>query len=374
MRNKLIYFTPLILALAAGCGKEEPAVQQYSDEHRFFVKGKANGLPFSFYAGKDHYFLDTHYALRDSALEMTARLSRPDQPKREAFEITVRGAQILERTDDFVPEQNLQSGHLALRDLTGFNAPGDRYTIELSCDSTASNYNSHRWDFPDGGFNKIDYYLEKEVSLSEFPVYPVKLTTRGAFGCETSVTHHIDLKADCDANFDLQVGANFSVNLRLTNVVGAVNEVHWTLNGQPVNANPQGQIYLSNTGNPHVIGCRVIFDSGCEKYIERELSGNFNNDCQAEFYYHKKADTQYDPLQLATVEVNYYDKQGKKFTSLYNDVKGQFKIVSVTPFGENPQGMATTRFFFEADAVLKSEDGNTLNLQETFGSFALAHP
>ncbi|MDZ7848146.1 MAG: hypothetical protein U5L96_16110 [Owenweeksia sp.] len=79
-------------------------------------------------------------------------------------------------------------------------------------------------------------------------------------------------------------------------------------------------------------------------------------------------------MQLATVQLTYYDESGKAYSSHYNDVVGSFKIVSTTPYNENEAGQPTTRFFFETEAVLKSSDGSTLELKDTFGSFAVAHP
>ena len=375
--TKLIRYISLIalVLLAVKCRKDEPGTHvDYSNDIVFYVSGSADGKPFEYKAGQDDYVMSSEYLFNDSVVEMRGRLLPHGSLAKSGVEIRLRGEQRIGTLSSFDPAQNIDNGPLPLRDATGFRQETGKYIVNLTCDTTQGQYASHLWIFPDGSFSNA-YSLEKKVDISNYPQYPVRLETSGAFSCQSEVYHEINLDADCDAGFDINMLANFSVQLSLKNVQGIIDHVDWYLNDNPVTLSPiDNSIYLGNTGNPHHIRCEVAFTNGCVKVMERKLSANFAANCVTDFQYQVRKEVIFDPQQLSTVEILYYDENGKKYTSYYPDAQGEFEVMSFSPYMDNEEGDPTMRVFFTADAILKSSDGSSIEVTKLSGSFALAHP
>lgn len=364
-----------LVLLVTECRKDEPGTHvNYSEDVVFFVKGSADGKPFEYKAGQNGYVMASDYHFNDSVVEMRGRLLPHGNLNRAGVEIRIRGEQHIGTLSDFDPAQNFESGALPLRDATGFRQETGKYIINLSCDTTQGQYASHLWIFPDGTFSNA-YSVEKKVDISNYPQYPVRLETSGAFSCQSEVYHEINLGGDCDAGFDVNMLANFSVALSLKNIQGNIDRVDWYLNDNPVTPSPiDNSIYLGNTGNPHHIRCEVTFTNSCVKVMERKLSANFAANCITDFHYQVQKEVVFDPQQLSTVEIIYYDDNGKKYTSYYPDAQGEFEVITLSPYMENDEGDPTMQVFFEADAILKSVDGSSIQMTNLSGSFALAYP
>jgi hypothetical protein len=370
------YILPLILlSLVLGCRKEDPGTHHnYEEEVVFYVRGNMAGMPFEFKAGQQDYVMASEFIFQDSVVEMRGSLLPHGSLHQEGLAVRLRGRQRLSGISAFDASQNINTGALALRDATGFRKETGKYIVSLSCDSTNGQYASHIWHFPDGSFSNA-YYVEKKVDLDDYPVYPVRLETSGAFSCQSEVYHEINLQGECDAGFDLDILANFTAQVSLKNIQGNVDSVAWYLNGARVSPDPLDHtIYLGNTGSDHLLRCEVYFTDDCVKVMERKVGSNFADNCMTDFHYQARKEVVFDPSQLATAEIIYYDDTGKKFTSYYPDAQGEFEVISFSPYMHNENGDPTLRIHFQSNAILKSADGSTLELSNVQGSFAIAHP
>lgn len=375
--KKLIRNITLLLVVIAvtQCRKDEPGTHiNYSEDVVFYLKGNVDGQPLEIKAGQNNYSMTTSYYFEDSVVEMRGSLLPDNGTPKSGFEIRVRGEQRIESLAAFDPSVNFEAGSLALRDATNFGRETGKYLVSLRCDTSQGQYSSHLWIFPDGTYSNA-YYLEKIVDVNDYPSFPVRLETSGAFACQSEVYHEINLKADCDAGFDVTMLAPFSVAVNLKNIQGTIDHIDWYHNDLPVVPSATDHsIYLGNTGNPHVIRCEVFFTNNCKKVMERKLSANFSANCVTDFQYQTKKEAVLDPQDVATVEIIYYDENGKKYSSHYQDAMGEFELISFVPYLTNDAGDPTMHILFEADAILKSTDGSSLTLTNVEGSFALAYP
>ncbi len=376
MKRKLLSIALLISVMfLTQCKKETPGTYtSYTGNVVFFVNGSIGGIPFDYQAGKNNYVMSSEYHFKDSVVDMRGSLLPDGTLKKSGFEVRIRGQQRTATATAFDPDQNLNTGNMALRDATGFRKETGKYIVSLSCDSTQGQYSSYLWIFPDGTYSNA-YALEKKVDASLYPQYPVRLVTSGAFSCQSEVYHEISLEENCDAGFDVDILANFTAQLSLKNIQGNVDMVKWYHNDTLVTLSSiNNSLYLGNTGEPHQISCEVYFTDGCIKKMERIISANFAVNCMTDFTYQSNKEVIYDPQQLATVELLYYDENGKKYSSYYPDAQGEFKMVGYSPYKLNEDGDPTMMIRFEADAILKSADGASITLSNAEGSFALAHP
>ncbi len=372
MKKLLVYIiAPVFLTLS--CNPEKDKVSNsYAEDYRFFIKGQANGLPFEYNAGEHDYYLETDYYTEDSVVVMEGRLSRLGQPDRNAMVIKIRSNSAVSQGAYFVANENIQAKEYAFRDVSGYRAQTGKFMLSLFGDSTfLANTNSYRWSID--GIPATGYEVQKTFDKNT-PNFNVSLQTTISGNCESEVRHYINLQEDCDATFKMLVTGQDKVSVRPVARVGTISSVEWFLDSTKVEPSFQGEIDLSLVPNAKMLTCSIHFDDGCVRRVDRSISSGLQSPCITDFWYIKQKPTIHDPQQYSTVELEYYDENGKMFTSHYTDVVGDFTITSASPFESNADGEKTMRFFMEADVILKNVDGSTVELSNAFGSFAVAHP
>lgn len=365
----------MAITLLAGCKKDDAGTQNlnhYQDEFRFYTNAKINGLPVNFNAGEEDYALETDYTISDSILIMEGELAQVGKPQQSALILKIRGSERITKPEDFRVEQSLRPGLYAYRDRSGKKIVPGMYELEFFGDTTYAPINFD-WSFPDGSRSYVKNPASRTVNVDDYEPYIVSMTTDYS-GCESRVAHAINLEDDCDATFEITKLTNTECGIKVIAKNGTIKEVNWALDGSEVSPDFYGVIHDSYYGGNHTLTAEINFENGCQKIVEREFDGSAAQPCFTDFWYKKSNITVHDLQQLGAVELIYYDENGKMYSSYYSSVEGSFKIVSLSPYLENDLGQKTTRFFFEAEAILKNSDGSSVELTECFGSFALAHP
>lgn len=361
------------MILAASCAKDSPKDEAtYIDDFRFYVKANVDGLPIEFYAGEKEYFLETQYWMEDSVPVLSGTLSSYNSMYNGSVVLRIRGAEALAGPAEFQVQNTLRPTAYPYRDQSNFKAEAGYYELQFYGD-TLTSPSTYFWEF-ENGQTTTDQNPVVQVHATDYPTFRTKLTTTTSGSCQSAVTHYVNLAQDCDAGIEISGISAYSVKVKVNARVGTVNNVKWYLDGNEVAPDFLGVLNVGSLAGPHSLRAEIKFAGGCEKVIVREIRDLPDLYCISDFWYEKTEVKTFDPKQLGTVELEYYDKDGKKFTTYYNDVDGDFKIVSLSPYKENDQGQRTTRFFFEANAVLRNSDGSSVSLTECFGSFAVAHP
>lgn len=364
----------LILTIIAlwSCQKDTSKERtSYQEEPRFFIKGDISGLPIDIKVSEDHYYLETSYWLEDTAVSMKGAILNDSSNTSGTFEIILRSDKKLHKAGAFNIHENLTTGLKALKDASLIrNVPGI-YTLQCTPDNNNSSL-SVLWEYGDGSSGS-NYIARKEVHIDEHPILKTKLTTQFPGGCTSEVTHFINIKDDCDATFNVTNVVGTSTYLQVISRNGDINNVDWYMDGNFISSGREVDFSIDNT-EPKIVKAEVSFVSGCTKIIEQRIAGNTTQVCENDFAWIKAEKEVYDPLQLGTVELVYYDASGKRFSSHFTNTEGKFRITSINPFQHNHNGDPTMRFFFEANVLLKSADGDQLRANNLFGSFAVAHP
>lgn len=374
MKASKIWMLALVVGLATACSKDsfDPSSSTgYQDEYRFYTKAKINGLPIDFNAGEDAYGLETDYSIQDSVIIMTGKLSKENQPLKNAIVLKVRGSKEVVDESSFRVEQSLYPGLFAYRDLSGYITIAGSYDLKFLGDTSYSQL-GYDWTFENGSNSSLRSPAPIRVAVSEFDPFKVKLKTN-YYGCTSEVTHWINIQDNCDATMKISEISNYGFKVQAISRQGNILNVDWALDGQEVDPDFVGAI-SANLYGTHTLRAEIFFEEGCTKVVERTFDSSNNTPCLTDFWYEKNKSTTYDSKQLGAVELEYYDENGKKFTTFYSGTDGDFEIVSLSPYLENEKGQQTTRFFFEANAILKNEDGTSVELTECFGSFAVSHP
>src|SRR5690606_3625754 len=369
--KRIIWMLAVLAGLITACAKESSPSGSYQDEYRFYATAKINGLPIEFNAGENGYGLETDYSIEDSVVIMTGRLAKENATLSNALILRIRGNEEVVDENDFEVHTALRPGLYAYRDKSGYGVVPGSYELSFLGDTSLSPL-QYSWSFEDGTVSSLMSPAPKNVVVSKYDPFMVKLKTN-YYGCENTVTHWVNVQKDCDATIEISEITNYGFKVNAISRQGNILRVDWALDGQEVEPSFVGTI-TANMSGKHTLRAEVYFEEGCTKVVEKTFDGSASTPCITDFWYKKKKATTYNHKQLGAVELEYYDENGKKFTSFYAGTDGNFEIVTLSPYRENEKGQETTRFFFEANAILKSEDGTSVELTEGFGSFAVAHP
>lgn len=371
--KKVLIYVIAISVLGISCNPEKDIDSNYAEDYRFFLKGQVNGLPFEYNAGEDGYFLETNYYREDSVVVMEGTLAKFGEADKNAVVIRIRSKAAEIPGSTFLANENIEPRDYAFRDVTGYRAQTGKFMLSLFGDSSFLANTNHFYWIVNGIADTSGYELQKTFDRNT-PNFNVALRTTISGNCESEVRHFINLQEDCDATFKMYVTAADRVMVKTIARVGSISDVQWFLDSTLVTPNFLGEIDLSLVPNASMLTCSIYFDDGCVRRIDRSLNSTLQSPCITDFWYQKQKPTIHDPNQYSTVELEYYDANGKMYTSHYTDVVGDFTITSASPFQLNANGDRTMRFFMEADVILKNVDGSTVELKNGFGSFAVAHP
>ncbi len=364
----------VLIGFATACKKDNANATSdggYQDEYRFYTTAKINGLPIELNAGEDNYGLETNYTLEDSVVIMEGMLAKENEPLKNAVLLRFRGNQKVTRVEDFRVEKSLRPGLFSYRDKTGYSSVPGSYDLKFLGDTSYYQLN-YSWMFETGSSSSFRSPPPIRVNAQDFDPFKVSLMT-DFNGCKSVVTHWINILEDCDAAIKVSNVSPYGFNVNAVSRQGNILSVEWTLDGNTVEPSFSGYIGASLYGE-HTLKGEIFFEEGCTKIVERTFDASAATPCLTDFWYEKSKATTYDQKQLGAVEIEYYDENGKKFSTFYSGTGGDFEIVSLSPYLENEKAQSTTRFFFNAEAILKNEDGTSVELTECFGSFAVAHP
>lgn len=374
MLRKIVAILSVIVTMVS-CQKDESPLtynSTYQDDYRFYTRAKVNGLPVDFYAGDNGYGLETDYSIDSGIVIMSGTLSTGDAMLKNAIVLRMRGNEKVSVASDFQVGQALRPGLYSYRDRSGYSVVPGEYELQFFGDTNLYPASFH-WQFQDSTESFVQNPPIKQVNSGNHDPFTVSLTTN-YYGCQSSVVHHVNVEDDCDATFNMTSLSSYGCAIEVIARHGNLLSVDWTLDGSSVSPDFSGNINTTYISGKHELKAEMFFEDGCTKVVERHFNALGGADCLGDFWFNKNQVTVYDSEQLGSVELEYYDETGKMFSTYYSDVNGKFKIASLSPYKENALGQQTTRFFFEANAVLKSSDGSSVELTECFGSFAVAHP
>jgi len=366
------YLLLVFFSLLLSCQKEDAASNSYSDSYRFFISGNLNGIPFEYKAGEGDYFLETRYSIDEGVPVMTSELALLDSPKRNSFEVSVRGHNTINASQPFSRESAMPIG------LWPYAEPDDTYLspylkqIHLKMDSTQG-LTYHHWQYKNNTIAQAPDTIITANSVYE-NILPVTLSTRTA-NCESAISHHINLTEGCDASLSRPFLDSVSAHIFITRVNQPISSVKWFLNDTALSeSSTTDALIYYNFHGVQTVRAEISFEGGCVKTVERTFNSLSTPNCLRDFTYSVKPAEVSDSLMRQTVKITYYDEAGTPYHSYYNDVPGLFEINSLSGFSDNDSGDPTSRFFFTADVILRSEDGSTVSLTNAHGSLAVAHP
>lgn len=362
-------FTILLFIISA-CSKEaQQESVYYSDNPLFFLSGTMNGLPINIEAGHDAYQLYTGTTWNDSVFHIQSIMAVDSPNFKNAFFLDIRGAGLLGQASASQAYQAIQTGPLPLADPSGHTHLPHHYDFVFYSDSV----NGHiplRWEVPGASYYG-DSCTVVGVDASEDPNFQVVMKSAGPLSCTPEVKHIIQVEGNCKAELHLITSTANKIEAQLRARVGIIEKVDWFLNGEKVHTGPNLNHNLINYNPGYRLRAEVSFKSGCAEIIEKVVLAGVSH-CDINLDFRKSPHRQYNPHNLSTAEIRYYDAAGKEYTSFYQNPEGAFRIESLGSYWE--QEVEHKRISFSGRVLLRSADGNTILLDNFLGSVAVPMP
>lgn len=371
MKKVISLFTLFALAFV-GCKEEDgPNMSTFSESPRFYINANVNGLPLNLVAGELGYQMYTNFSMEDSVLIMTGVLATDSPAYKNALVLKMRGSELMDGSTPPHPGDLFRTGPLALADLSGVTVVPDHFDYHFFTD-TVNGHIPLRWITPSNSYYGDSCSI---VGLSSriSPSFNIEMSSTGPLTCTPTIKHTIQTGADCKAQVHVLNSTSSELQVEAQARIGRISKVKWKIADQEVG---QGD-YLSYSVVGFQTGYRVRaeiqFESGCTEIIEKVIFPGGSN-CDVNIDYRKEPHRKSNPHNLATVEIQYYDETGKLFSSAYPGTNGNFIVESINSYNDLNSRLKHQRFSFSGEAILKSADGSSLQLNNVFGSFALAHP
>ncbi|MGB0978418.1 MAG: hypothetical protein ACPGVV_03435 [Croceimicrobium sp.] len=372
MKKKVLVIASFLIALFSGCKEDEgPNQSSFMESPRFYVNSTINGLPLNLVAGEEGYQMFTSYELEDSVLVMNGVLAADSPAFQKAVVLKIRGSELLGPNSQISAGNVFQQGPLPLMDPSGATVQPGYYDYHFFADSINSHINL-LWSAP-----RSSYYGDScsiiGLNSSLNQSFTIEMSSAGPLSCTPSVKHTIQTGKECKAQIHVINSTSSELHVEVQERIGRIQEVNWQIAGQ--NAGQGNSLLYSVVGfQPgYRVKAEVKFESGCTEIIEKIILPG-GPSCDINIDYRMEGHRVANPHNLATIELQYYDESGKLFSSAYPNAQGSFVIESVSAYSDANSSLSHQRFSFSGEAVLKSADGSSLQFNNIFGSFALAHP
>ena len=375
MKKAINLLLGLVLILGA-CSKETSLDQaEYSDNPLFYFSGSVNGLPININAGQDGYAMHTRYFLEDSVLHMESLLAADSPVFREAFRVDIHGGVLSNSISNTGYSASLVNGPIALADASGFPRRPNVYDYIFTSDSLNGNI-PLQWTTPDSTYSG-DSCSFLAVNALHRQDFKVEMRSAGPLSCTPLVAHIIQTQGDCKAEMHILKSTNSVLMAEARPRVGNIKSIQWSVNDQNVGTGLALSYDVIGFSPGYRLEAKILFESGCEEVIEKVILAG-SPQCDINLNYQKLAHRNYNPHNLATVTVSYFDASGKQYSSNYAYNTGHFSIEAIANYDEssvtNGNNKNHKRFSFSGDLVLKASDGSTVQLDNIFGILAVEHP
>lgn len=303
---------------------------------QFFAEGLLNGQPWTIVAGQNNYFMDGYFEKDNQNIYSFKAYLRPQNCSvncPNSLSLYLR---------DHQPVNGLPLINTSL-------APGRRQVSSESKDSIRFliRHNIECRKTGDSTAASVLWMLN-EKTFRELPDLTFEANEKNTLGLiirhVNGVTVTLSQKLSSESNGRIQV-----------RIVGSANGYKLTVISLDEQKNPIKTIAWSNGKMtpeveferlPTVVNSQIVLANGnqIQLIIETPANVTFNGALCAIDYVSEAVPVKRQTTQpLSTVEINFYDGQGKLFSSKYAPPNGQFTIEGVEEFTTNAAGYKTKK-------------------------------
>lgn len=331
-------FPLVVLLFLSGCAKkEEPVLEDGTPVFR--IIGLMDNKSLKLEAGTDDYYMKTDYNLNtNNVYRFEGDMKKICSNCNESFRIIIRNSAA--GTGPVNPDSALGTGEYFYSYLGG-SIPTS-FIVNLDAQPKGSGAVAHLWNFGDGTISTLPNPTKVFKTGRD---YNVSYTASYSSGCSSTLDFPIGLQPDfippIPINFfyntDTIVGADFNFN-----ATGDTTNASFTWNfgdGNGGDGNSISHTYTTPGEYKVTLTYITIQDT---IIVAKNISALLSKGCTANFDFDKKPVL--NPLNLATVEVQWTDADGVVYSSHnipQNDPATSFIVTHASPYMINENGQKT---------------------------------
>lgn len=362
------YIWPLLFIVS--CQKEiKPLVE--TPEAVFSTSFTVNGEKTSIVAGDDGFFMFSDVSKDSIDVEnYSGTLANIQDPKRNAISFHFRSATPNMKNLD----SSLKPGHRDL--LSNFcGVPvSTKFTVKLSPVNNRP-VTSQTWII-NGVINNIDSTPVFTFDTNE--VKSLVIYLHSDYGdCIASTMRCIDFENyRCMGRFEEKHLGNSSFYFAIpSDDLPEVKNATWYVENQTF----QGfnLIYDLPVGPSETfIYSTIDYKDGCSSCYGKKIVLGPNNtvvNCENDIHLQIEEEINYEHLQLGKVEVNYWDHQGKRYSTKWGAEPGELEIVSIEEYKVDRNGNPTKKVHLRGTITVYTLSGSPLVLEDLDATIAVAY-
>lgn len=373
MKKVFPLFSILAMLIITSCKEDEGLSQSsFSESPRFYVNATVNGLPLNLTAGELGYQMYTNFDIIDSVLVMHGTLAADTPQVKNALRLSIRGAELVHTASQAQAGNVFNTGPLPWQDPTGLTVLPGHYDYVFTAD-TVNGHIPLVWNSPASNSYYGDSCRVMGINSKMHNTFTVEMQSAGPLSCTPSVKHTIRTGQQSKAQIHVHNNSNSGIRAEAQTRIGRIQNVSWEVDGQ---AAGQGLILNYSTVGftvSYTVKATINFENGDQEIIEKVILPG-GPACDLNIDYSFQGHKIENPHNLKTIELQYFDENGKLYSSSYPNAIGNFVIESISDYNDEASEHKHQRFSFSGHAILKNADGSTLEVSNIFGSFAVAHP
>ena len=230
--------------------------------------------------------------------------------------------------------------------------------------------------------------VNNSTSLDNEPVFvfdtnevtniPIYLHTNYSNGCMASSSRCLDfrnLNRFGDFKYEHQYGSTYLFSIP-ANIMSKVNKVTWYIGTSSFEGNSVFYDFFA-TSSEYFVSASILYKDGSESCVGKNIKIDANGapvNCNNNIDFEIIETTNYDHLQLDKIEVNYWNENGKRYSSKWGASPGVLDIISIENYKVNKEGKQTKKVKFKGTITLYSLSGEEIVLEDLDAIMAIAIP
>lgn len=382
MKKLLLYgFLGLVMS---NCQPEIELPNQQLQENSpvFSMNGYLDGIPFSWQAGINTRFMTTELTqLSNGLYELEGRIEpTPCVNCPEVMTVILRDFKVSPPESSLLIDSTLQLKNYPFQRNTGTN---NLHNVTFNGQSTGAAGTTavlHIWLVRDSTGSPIDTLVGlNPTTILPIGNYRVSLTSTFSNSCSNTIEQNLLVDPNglgCSVDFTVnRVPGSTLVQFVPVNInVPVPFSLRWEINGQ-VTFGQSAVIVVDSMSVPAVFPVILTVSSAtCTVVVKKHISNDPNLHCAANFRVGGITLAE-DPNQFGHVRIEYRDKLGKLYSSVYRQQPSwaNFTITQLTDYLRDNSGKPTKAVSAGINCMLFEENGtNSLELRE--GQFRFALP
>ena len=344
--------------------------------------GLISGVPVDISVGENGYYVEPTFRIDNNNIVDYTTLLKSESCTTSNCEnsltITMRGNAILS-ANNYSIDSSIWTGFHPYSVPTGAAVSYNQTFIGSLINGKGDDYT---WDFGDGS----PIVSGKNATVNHvYPtpgIYNVTLTTKDSSQCSSSISNQISVgptyyNSGLSINAYVDINNDFTVNFTPTFSYSSFTSLNYSWDfGDGTKATTPNPSHTYASPGTYLVKLTIDDGSGHTYTNNKHIAVKDTISCSSNFTA-PSANGISNPLNLSTIEVEWTDYRGVKWTSS-NDLQlvqnSAFEIISVEEYLTTPNGDKTKKIKVKFNCAIYNDNNAAINIENATAVIAIAYP